>query len=576
MKLYCCIYSHLHIQPYLICFCFAHHCMAGSMESAHSSGKGLGAREAQEMRQAPSFRAEDLMPKNAKPFHSEQARQSVESNAKPSSEIVEFLTSGEVRQNERENKNFHAEELFLKNSEEIANRSIRSIQDKTVEELIYSSHTCRQAADPILISFERSLNVSVHHEPEEKAKICLGHHQTATVKKKGDFHESTSSYRKKFKGDPSIKSYKIEPLQSLRDHYMAYLTWTHVENAEGCGKCEIRTIKEAVYQELGEEWVYDNPELLALSKSPDNTLVEQVCLDHAPKTINGKQVERQCWKEKISFLHRFPRTKECDVLRDKLCEQISQACIQASPFGCAMWELTFRCLNALNRQIQSTDSEDLYGFNDYAKQEVTQPNRSFAEVATQLAIFDEAKKDLEKSQALDASRLEIFKGKKMTCSKSVVDNLLYDCCFNYTGLAKQMGLSKCSADELSLAELREQGLCHYVGSYEEKVLDLWKSRDEHVFCCFPSKLARIVQEEGREQLKIEWGKPKEPNCAGFSFDLLSKLDFTKMDLSEMFDQVPNKLPDDFQDKMHSFQDRLQEQIRKEEPALEKKKRVSEG
>ena len=153
---------------------------------------------------------------------------------------------------------------------------------------------------------------------------------------------------------------------------------------------------------------------------------------------------------------------------------------------------------------------------------------------------------------------------------------MYDCCFSYSGLAKQMGLSKCTSDELGLAEMREQGLCHYIGSYEEKVLDLWKSRDEHVYCCFPSKLARIVQEQGRRQLGMEWGKPKEAQCEGFSFDLLAKLDFNKMDLSDMFDQLPNKLPEGFQDKMQAFQNRLQEQIQKEEPEVEAKRRGGGG
>ena len=561
------------ITPYLIFFSISHFCYGGPMQSAQESGKSFGkGTGTKSLQQAQKLKTDELMPKDAEIFNSDQAYQNVKSNAHPSTDTLDFLTSSEVKQNERENKNFHQDELFLKQSDLIAAHVNPSLYVQDSEEQVYNLHTCRQTGDPLLLSFERSLNVQVHKEEEVKARVCLGHNKTVFVKKTGDFNHSTSSYRKKFKTDPTIKSYTIQPLQSLREHYMALLNWTHVDNAEGCDKCENQVIKKAEYREVGEEWIVPNQELLALSRSPNSTLIEQTCLDHAPKNINGKQIERQCWKERISFLYRFPETKECNHLKQGLCEQINQVCVQSSEFGCAMWELTFKCMQSIKRQFVHSDPENLFGFNEFHQQETIPPNRSFAEVVTQLAVFDEAKKELLHSNVSDASTLEIFKGQKMTCSKNVVDQLMYDCCFNYSGLSKQIGLSKCSADEISLGERRENGLCHYVGAYEEKVLGLWKSRDEHVFCCFTSKLARVVQEEGRKQLSLDWGKPKEAHCGGFSFDLLSKIDFTQMDLSEIFDQLPSKLPEDFQDKMKSFQNRLTEQIQKEEPEMETKKR----
>ena len=556
----------------------SHSCFAGSMRSAEAEGKSLGESEVnQAVKQAKKFKADELMAHDAKPFSPEDARKDIESNGKLSSEAVDFLTSDEVRRNERENKNFHLNELFLKKSEEIAHHADQYRQGHLNEndEIISSVHTCRQSGDPFIMNVERTRHVEVLHQPGEQAKVCLGHEKVVLVKKGGDFNQSTKALRKKYQKDSTIESFEIECLHAhpTPTHYAARITWKHKKNTEGCDKCQMEKVKEDSYQEVKDEWVYDNPDLWNLLQSPDNTIIEQICLDASPtKTINGKEVVRQCWKERISFLYQFPKTKECEILKHHLCEQMGQTCIQQTPFGCALWELSFKCFDQINRQIVQTDPEDLYGFKEYSRSERTKPNRSFAEVAAKLAVFDEAKKELEKSQIFDASTLEIFKGNRMTCSKNVADHLLYDCCFNYSGLAKQIGLSKCSADEISLADMREQGLCHYIGSYEEKVLDLWKSRDEHVYCCFPSKLARIVQEEGRKQLGMDWGKPKEPNCGGFSFDLLAKLDFNKMDLSEIFDQIPNKLPNDFQDKMQAFQNRLQEQIQKEETQLDEKRR----
>jgi conjugal transfer mating pair stabilization protein TraN len=550
-----------------ILLCFQTPCFAGSLSPLHKEGRALGQSESVcAFKQSKKINAHEFMPSHTPEFDSKEAYEKVLLQAKPSSEAVDFLTHVEVRRNERENKNFHPDEFFLKNSEEIT-RNTKPMEEEP-EEVNFSVHTCRQAGDPFLLTVERTLNVHVVQQKEERVKSCSGHQKIVHIEKKGDFPVSTKSYRLKFEADPSIKSYQIDPIQSLRTHYVARLRWVHVDNTEGCDRCKIKILKKASFQEESEEWSYDNPDLWDLSKNVNSTIVEHLCLDHSPKMINGKTVNRPCWHEKLSFLSQFPKTKECEVLKNKLCEQIDQRCIHTSPFGCALWEFTFKCFDQIKRQYVSLEVQDLEGLNEHQGATTSPPNRSFAEVAARLAVFEEAKHELEKSHTLDASQLEIFKGQRMTCSKNVADHLLYDCCFSYAGLAKQMGLSKCNADEISLAERREEGLCHYVGSYEEKMLGLWKSRDEHAFCCFPSKLARLVQEEGRSQLGLDWGSPKEPNCQGFSFDLLSQINFSKMDLSEMCDQMPQKLPDDFQDKIQAFQDRLQDQIQKEECKLE--------
>ena len=131
-------------------------------------------------------------------------------------------------------------------------------------------------------------------------------------------------------------------------------------------------------------------------------------------------------------------------------------------------------------------------------------------------------------------------------------------------MAKDLGLKNCHADELALAEMREYGLCHYVGSYSGEFLDLWKSRDEHVFCCFGSKLARILQENARNQLRIEWGSPKHANCRGLSVDEISRLDFTIMDFSELYADYEKKLPENFQNKLEEFGNRVQEKVKRQE------------
>ena len=52
------------------------------------------------------------------------------------------------------------------------------------------------------------------------------------------------------------------------------------------------------------------------------------------------------------------------------------------------------------------------------------------------------------------------------------------------------------------------------------------------YCCYNSKLARLIAAQGRPQLKRGWGKASRPDCSGFTEKELRQLDFSKMEFSE--------------------------------------------
>ena len=89
--------------------------------------------------------------------------------------------------------------------------------------------------------------------------------------------------------------------------------------------------------------------------------------------------------------------------------------------------------------------------------------------------------------------------------------------------------------------------CHYVGDYCEKRWPLVGCvQQAKSFCCFNSKMARIIHEQGRPQLQAfqpngAWGVPELPNCRGFTPDEFQALDFSRIDLSEYFDDVQKDL-----------------------------------
>ena len=59
-------------------------------------------------------------------------------------------------------------------------------------------------------------------------------------------------------------------------------------------------------------------------------------------------------------------------------------------------------------------------------------------------------------------------------------------------------------------------------------------------CCFASKLARIINEQGRPQLGIGWGSPEAPDCRGLSPEEFQSIDFSQIDLSEYIDDMEVK------------------------------------
>ena len=96
----------------------------------------------------------------------------------------------------------------------------------------------------------------------------------------------------------------------------------------------------------------------------------------------------------------------------------------------------------------------------------------------------------------------------------------------------------CEPAEQVTAMKRGQNLCVHVGTYcSKKVLGVCLEKKQR-HCCFNSKLARIINREGRAQL----GLPMN-SCGGFNQAQLQALDFSRMDLSEFIaDITPKEVP----------------------------------
>lgn len=117
----------------------------------------------------------------------------------------------------------------------------------------------------------------------------------------------------------------------------------------------------------------------------------------------------------------------------------------------------------------------------------------------------------------------------------------------------------CEPEEQTMALKRGQGLCVHIGTRcSKKVLGVCVERQQE-HCCFNSKLAKIINRQGRAQI----GMPMNA-CGGFTQQQLESLDFSQLDLTEFIaditpkDVSPSKISDRVQqtvnEKIQSYYD----------------------
>ena len=98
----------------------------------------------------------------------------------------------------------------------------------------------------------------------------------------------------------------------------------------------------------------------------------------------------------------------------------------------------------------------------------------------------------------------------------------------------------CDQQDMETAILEGSGMCHFVGTYcIAKLPFIGCIQKARSYCCFNSKLGRIIHEQGRQQLKSfgDWGEPKTPDCRGFTPSEFQALNFAEIDLSEYYSEL---------------------------------------
>ncbi|WP_018079394.1 conjugal transfer protein TraN [Thiobacillus denitrificans] len=100
-----------------------------------------------------------------------------------------------------------------------------------------------------------------------------------------------------------------------------------------------------------------------------------------------------------------------------------------------------------------------------------------------------------------------------------------------------MSYLDCDEPEMELAMKRGANLCHRVGSWCSNDTWLGCEEDKTGWCCYNSKLSRIINEQGRAQFGKGWNTPQNPDCSGFTLEQLTQMDFSTFDFSEFYADI---------------------------------------
>ena len=150
----------------------------------------------------------------------------------------------------------------------------------------------------------------------------------------------------------------------------------------------------------------------------------------------------------------------------------------------------------------------------------------------------------ELKDGFDPNQLKIFSGENLKCTKKIFG--LSNCCSGKGVPLLTPWL--CNSQDRDVDKKDDAGLCHYVGTYcSDKILGVCVTRKQS-YCCYGSKLVRILNEQGKAQLGMQWGTPKTPDCEGFLIAQFQQLDLSRMDFSEVYAEFVDaaKLPDEIE------------------------------
>lgn len=296
------------------------------------------------------------------------------------------------------------------------------------------------------------------------------------------------------------------------------------------------------------KWVPDVVwnESCPFSKS-EGTLKKTECIEPgSTKTVvvDGVSypVTQACWKYKDTYMTQAADNGTCKTyMNNPACTLASRTCAFTAEdgSGCLHEYATYSCETRTSGQVMICGG-DTFCLDGDCERAQNGKNNDFAPVVSALAALAAAGKDVA---AINSVNVRAFTGCAKFCKKFAAG---FSSCCKDGGWGQDVGLARCSSEEKALGKAKENKLTVSIGEFcSKKVLGVCLEK-KRSYCQFDSKLAQIVQQQGRNgQLHIGFGKASSPDCRGITQTELQQIKFDKLDFSNFFDdlQKNKKIPD---------------------------------
>jgi len=379
------------------------------------------------------------------------------------------------------------------------------------------------------INIDAALNITGPY------KACM--HELATHKGRSCSYCTASTSSLPFKEEQIKEVSLVKHPQNPKTLHMAS-SYVHVYNS-GRSEYSCQPLIKIIYEEdsyqiLPDEWVLSCDQL--------EEKVDQGLCSYGPKTctqgpqtrvIEGVPITRDCWQETRTYTCSYPSKDDCGPLRARGCAQINSACKQKIGNVCAVYTQTYECKGQKHTRHEITGGATStlkvpFCLDGNCREQSWELNDEMMSSVAQLALLKEMQGQFESGS--------FFKGTDHQCSKYILH--FKDCCGSDKGWGKSVGLAgNCKPKEKALSLKRKARLCHYVGTYCAKKELGQCIKKKSSYCCFGSKLLKAFHEQGRSQIGLGWGSAEQPLCRGFTIDEIQRIDFSKLDLSEVFEDL---------------------------------------
>jgi len=278
----------------------------------------------------------------------------------------------------------------------------------------------------------------------------------------------------------------------------------------------------------------------------DAVKMSEVCSDPGGTrsvTVGGQaySLYSDCWGYTTQWNLYEDDTNTCKAYIDNPnCSEGTRTCTQKIGNFCVYSKLTYQCAHTVKSTGYICGSE-FYCSDGSCSAMPAGENQNFEQAVSQLAALAAYGEDIN---GIDPNSVTAFTGKGMSCRQSAAG---FSNCCKSGGWGQDAGLAQCNTEEKEIGTGKEKKLVVKVGSYcSRKVLGVCLQKKEG-YCVFDSKLARIVQEQGRrDQLHISFGSASSPDCRGIKISELQGIKFDRIDFSDFYDDLNTnvKLPDE--------------------------------